>query len=80
MVCRYSHQNQQHVQDALAKLDGRIVLGTSAQASDAQVQRDYTEITQATIARGSDDFQVIDKAGGPSWTRTSDQRIMSPLL
>jgi len=31
MVCQYSHQNQEHVQKALTKLDSRIVTKTSDQ-------------------------------------------------
>ena len=32
MVCQYSHQNQEHVQQALSKLDSRIVVKTPDQA------------------------------------------------
>jgi len=46
MVVRYSHQNSQHVQNALAKLDSRISAPPSPQAPAAKDQRDYTEITQ----------------------------------
>jgi len=31
MVCQYAHQNQEHVQKALSKLDSRIVTKTSDQ-------------------------------------------------
>ena len=46
MVVRYSHYNSQHVQEALAKLDARIVIPSSVQASAADELRDYTGTTQ----------------------------------
>jgi len=52
MVRRYAHlnadhlahQNQQHVQDALAKLDGRIVVGSpTPSAGPARLHRNNTK-------------------------------------
>ena len=51
MVCQYSHQNQEHAQNALTKLDSRIVTktsdqtGTQDQAKATIDERDYTGIT-----------------------------------
>ena len=46
MVCRYSHQNQHHVQDALAKLDGRIcpwdVSSIRRGTNPGRLHRNYT--------------------------------------
>src|SRR5205823_1974859 len=42
MVFRYSHQNQQHVQDALTKLDSRIVVYPSLPPTGIPKHRDYT--------------------------------------
>jgi integrase len=80
MVWQYSHQNQQHVQNALSKLDSRIYVKAPDQTTTATNLHEYTGITQPTTngARGA--RQVTEKLGGPGWTRTSDQRIMSPLL
>jgi integrase len=80
MVFRYSHQNQQHVQDALAKLDGRIVVGSPTQSAGAPDQRDYTGTTQRKRTRARKGSQVLDKDGRPCRDRTCDQRIKSPLL
>ena len=77
MVFRYSHQNQQHVQDAMGKLDGRIVVTATVAVSD---QRSYTGITQGAKTRAQETPQVIDETGRPYVTRTRDQRIKSPLL
>ena len=46
MVVRYSHQNSRHVQEALAKLDSRIVAPLSVQPSATNDKHDYTGITQ----------------------------------
>ena len=80
MVLQYSHQNQQHVQNTLSKLDSRIYVKAPDQTTTATNPHEYTGITQPTTngARGA--RQVAEKIGGPGWTRTSDQRIMSPLL
>jgi hypothetical protein len=80
MVCHYAHQNQEHVQAALSKLDSRIVAPAPSPINAANVMRDYTGITQPTTngARGA--RQIPEKVGGPGWTRTSDQRIMSPKV
>ena len=81
MVCQYSHQNQEHVQRALSKLDSRIVTktldqtGTPNQAKATIDERDYIGIT-VTHVTGIDP----EKPSGPGWTRTSDQRIMRPTL
>jgi integrase len=80
MVSRYSHQNQQHVQDALSKLDARIGGNLPAQPNTASDRRSYTEITQPERARIGRRMQAPDVVGGPGWIRTSDQGIMSPLL
>ena len=80
MVFRYAHQNQQHVQDALAKLDGRIVVGSPKQSSGVSDQRSYTGNTQRKRTRARKGSQVLDKNGRPSGDRTPDQRIKSPLL
>ena len=80
MVFRYAHQNQQHVQDALAKLDGRIVVGSPKQSSRVSDQRSYTGNTQRKRTRARKGSQVLDKNGRPSGDRTPDQRIKSPLL
>ena len=51
MVCQYSHQNQEHAQNALTKLDSRIVTktsdqsGTQDQAKATIDERDCTGIT-----------------------------------
>jgi hypothetical protein len=80
MVFRYSHQNQQHVQDAMGKLDGRIVVTAPAQRFAASNQRSYAGITQEKRTHGSDEPQVLDDVGRPCRDRTYDQRIKSPLL
>ena len=80
MVFRYSHQNQQHVQDALAKLDGRIVTSSPEQSAGAPDQRNYTGITQTKTAPRREPLQALEKIGRPSGDRTPDQRIKSPLL
>ena len=80
MVFRYAQQNQEHVQNALGKLDARISTGGAAQQPVAPVH-DYTGITQ--VARTSARCRSgnpLSRKGGPGWIRTSDQRIMSPLL
>lgn len=51
MVSRYSHQNQQHVQDALSKLDARIVISLPAQVDTTNDQRSYTGITRRERTR-----------------------------
>jgi hypothetical protein len=80
IVSRHSHQNQQHVQDALSNLDARIGGNLQAQPTAAIDRRSYTQITQAKRARIGRRMQAPDVAGGPGWIRTSDQGIMSPLL
>jgi integrase len=80
MVCRYSHQNQQHVQAALSKLDSRIVVTAPSPITAATAERNYTRTTQTKTSSRTKPLQVLEKVGGPGWTRTSDQRIMSPLL
>jgi integrase len=80
MVSRYSHQNQQHVQDALSKLDARIVSSLPAQVDTTNDQRSYTGITRRERTRAQKTPQVIDETSRPYVTRTRDQRIKSPLL
>jgi integrase-like protein len=80
MVFRYSHQNQQHVQDALAKLDGRIVFSSPRQPAGVLDPRSYTGNTQTKRTRARKGPQVLDKIGGPCRDRTCDKRIKSPLL
>jgi integrase len=80
MVSRYSHQNQQHVQDALSKLDVRIVSGLPADFAATPDQRSYTGTTQEGGTRGQTTPQILEKNGRPYVTRTRDQRIKSPLL
>jgi Phage integrase family len=88
MVRRYAHlnadhlahQNQQHVQGALAKLDGRIVVGSSTPSAGAQDQRDLHRTTQRKRTCARKGSQVLDKNGRPCRDRTYDQRIKSPLL
>ncbi len=81
MVFRYAHQNQDHVQDALRKLDRRLGTGSADRDSAIRVPRDYTGITQrgglsATRTRRKSLIEI----GRPCQTRTGDQRIKSPLL
>src|SRR5439155_6632410 len=78
MVFRYSHQNQQHVQEALIKLDSRIVVDLSMQSMDALKHDDYTEITHGEKDCASEDAQVLDRVGRQCRDRTCDQRIKSP--
>jgi Phage integrase family len=80
MVCHYAHQNQEHVQAALSKLDSRIVATAPSQISAANVMRDYTRITLAKTTPLRKLLQALEKVGGPGPIRTGDQRIMSPLL
>jgi integrase len=80
VVARYSHQNQEHVQDALNKLDARVASGQPAPLDAASCRCSYTEIAHEISARIDQHFQVPDLLSGPGWTRTSDQGIMSPLL
>ena len=80
MVFRYSHQNQKHVQDAMAKLDGRIVVTPSAQGFAASDQRSYTGITQEKRTYDPDEPQVLEDVGRPCRDRTCDQRIKSQSL
>jgi hypothetical protein len=50
MVFRYSHQNQQHLQEALSKLDERIVVSSPADFSATPDQRGYTGTTRTKTA------------------------------
>jgi len=77
MVCHYSHQNQRHVQDALDKLDSRIVAATPSQSRAADVRLDYTGITQTKTAPRREPSQPPENVGRPSGDRTPDQRIKS---
>ena len=60
MVVRYSHQNSQHVQDALAKLDLRIVAPPSLEVTATGDQHDYTGTTQARRYRSRRARQVLE--------------------
>ena len=81
MVLRYSHQNQDHVQAALRKLDRRIRLPAAPRSQPVHAaSRNYTGITQRKRTRGGKSPQVPDLVGRPCRDRTYDQRIKSPLL
>src|ERR1700694_3652428 len=77
MVFRYSHQNQRHLQEALSKLDERIVVSSPADFSATPDQRDYTGTTQTKTAPRREPLQPFEKNGRPSGDRTPDQRIKS---
>jgi Phage integrase family len=59
MVVRYSHQNGEHIQAAMDKLDRRY------HSAGKTRQRDYTRITQKAGGGQVDDSQVIDS----KWAR-----------
>ena len=80
MVRRYAHQNAEHVQKALSKLDRRVALAGTVKMPPAERQRDYTEITQEKRTSKPKKLQVLDRVGRPCRDRTCDQRIKSPLL
>ena len=75
MVFRYSHQNQQHLQEALSKLDERIVVSSPVDFSATPDQRGYTGTTQEDGSLGQTTPQIVEKIGGPCRDRTYDQRI-----
>ena len=58
MVCRYSHQNQQHVQAALTKLDDRII---TKEPTPAIRRPDYTGITHESGTLDRETLQLIDR-------------------
>jgi len=80
MVRRYAHQNAEHVQKALSKLDGRLGSGAFSPLPNASASGNYTGITQKKRTRGRKKPQVLDGVGRPCRDRTYDQRIKSPLL
>ena len=75
MVFRYSHQNLQHLQEALSKLDERIVVSSPVDFSATPDQRGYTGTTQEDGSLGQTTPQIVEKIGGPCRDRTYDQRI-----
>jgi integrase len=80
MVFRYSHQNQQHVQDALRKLDARIIVQPTVDQHGASGESDYTGTTQNKRTYGPEEPQVLEDVGRPCRDRTYDQRIKSLSL
>jgi len=76
MVFRYAHQNQQHVQDALSKLDGRIAVDPGPQGSSHEAN--FTRTTQVKRGCKPKGKQPLDSVGRPCRDRTYDQRIKSP--
>ena len=80
MVRRHAHQNADHVQKALGKLDSRLSSTAARQSASPEVLRDYTGITQERSTSESKKSQVLDGVGRPSRDRTCDQRIKSSKL
>ncbi len=75
MVERYSHQNQEHIQFALKRLDDRYPI------FDESSSPDYTKITQNKKNKPSKkQRKPLSKKSGPSRIRTYNQAIMSRLL
>jgi hypothetical protein len=76
MVERYAHANGAHIEIAMDKLESRLKIASTTSAADS-ITRELHKTQDTALAKVA---EVVDKIGGPGWTRTSDQRIMSPLL
>ena len=72
MVERYSHQNGEHIQEAMDKLEERIQLKKTGTITQ-ELHTNQKEL-------GGKKVQPLEKRGGTGRNRTADTRIFSPLL
>ena len=75
MVERYSHQNGEHIQSAMDKLEDRIH-AQKGSFSDTITQ----ELHREEKVVGDENLEPVANKGARGRNRTADTRIFSPLL
>ncbi len=75
MVERYSHQNGEHIQAAMDKLESRV--HSSSESFSGVITQ---ELHTAEKRVKGEEEQPLEKSGGTGRNRTADTRIFSPLL